>query len=231
MISIAIDGPSGSGKSTISKCLSKRLGFLTLDTGALYRALAYCFFKRKFDYRNCTDFELNQMLKKIVLKVSHSDGYQRTYVNNDDVTDNIRDPKISMIASEISALEKVRSYLLDFQREFAKKHDVVMDGRDIGTVVLPNADVKIFLTASVDSRVQRRYDQILKNSSSINIEDVKKSILKRDFNDSVRKASPLKPAKDAVVVDNSNLNLEETLNKIMKIIGESVKIETKQGTV
>ena len=152
-------------------------------------------------------------------------------MNNDDVTDNIRDPKISMIASEISALEKVRSYLLDFQREFAKKHDVVMDGRDIGTVVLPNADVKIFLTASVDSRVQRRYDQILKNSSSINIEDVKKSILKRDFNDSVRKASPLKPAKDAVVVDNSNLNLEETLNKIMKIIGESVKIETKQGTV
>lgn len=225
MISIAIDGPSGSGKSTISKILSKELGFINLDTGALYRALAYYMFKNNIDY---TRGKLNEILKTINLKVEHKNFVQYTYLNGENVSNCIRNPEIALIASKISSFPEVREYLLDFQRDFARKHNVIVDGRDIGTVVLPNADVKIFLTASVEARAKRRYDQLAKNSNSkISFQEVFDSISKRDYNDIHRANSPLTPAKDAIKFDNSNLSMWETVNHLLSIIKERVSIESK----
>ncbi|MGN1043322.1 MAG: (d)CMP kinase [Acutalibacteraceae bacterium] len=225
MISIAIDGPSGSGKSTISKILSQKLGFMNLDTGALYRALAYYLFKNNIDY---TGGKLEEILRNINIKVVHENFVQRTYVNGEDVSDYIRSPEISLIASEISSFPDVREYFLNFQRDFAKSHNVIMDGRDIGTVVLPNADLKIFLTSSAEARAKRRYDQLAKNiNNKISFQEVFDSISKRDYNDIHRKNSPLAPAKDALKFDNSELSLCETINHLLSVIKERVNIESK----
>lgn len=225
MISIAIDGPSGSGKSTISKILSQKLGFMNLDTGALYRALAYYLFKNNIDY---SGGKLEEILRNINIKVVHENFVQRTYVNGEDVSDYIRSPEISLIASEISSFPDVREYFLNFQRDFAKSHNVIMDGRDIGTVVLPNADLKIFLTSSTEARAKRRYDQLTKNiNNKISFQEVFDSISKRDYNDIHRKNSPLAPAKDALKFDNSELSLWETINHLLSVIKERVNIESK----
>lgn len=225
MISIAIDGPSGSGKSTISKILSKKLGFINLDTGALYRALAYYLFKNNINY-NCKKFD--EILKNIDIKVIHKNFVQRTYLNGEDVSDYIRSPEISLIASKISSFSEVREYFLNFQRNFAKCHNVIMDGRDIGTVVLPNADLKIFLTASKEARAQRRYRQLIKNGeSNVSFREIVDSISERDYNDTHRANSPLIPAKDALKFDNSDLELRETINFLLRIIKERVNIESK----
>lgn len=225
MISIAIDGPSGSGKSTISKLLSKKLGFINLDTGALYRALAYYLFKNNINY-NCENFD--EILKNVDIKVIHKDFVQHTYLNGEDVSDYIRSPEISLIASKISSFPEVREYFLNFQRNFAECNDVIMDGRDIGTVVLPNADLKIFLTASKESRAQRRYKQLTKDGKlNVSFREIVDSISKRDYNDTHRTNSPLIPAKDALKFDNSDLDLRETINHLLCIIKERVNVESK----
>ena len=225
MISIAIDGPSGSGKSTISKLLSKKLGFINLDTGALYRALAYYLFKNNINY-NCENFD--EILKNVDIKVIHKDFVQHTYLNGEDVSDYIRSPEISLIASKISSFPEVREYFLNFQRNFAECNDVIMDGRDIGTVVLPNADLKIFLTASKESRAQRRYKQLTKDGKlNVSFREIVDSISKRDYNDTHRTNSPLIPAKDALKFDNSDLDLWETINHLLCIIKERVNVESK----
>ena len=225
MISIAIDGPSGSGKSTISKLLSKKLGFINLDTGALYRALAYYLFKNNINY-NCENFD--EILKNVDIKVIHKDFVQHTYLNGEDVSDYIRSPEISLIASKISSFPEVREYFLNFQRNFAECNNVIMDGRDIGTVVLPNADLKIFLTASKESRAQRRYKQLTKDGKlNVSFREIVDSISKRDYNDTHRTNSPLIPAKDALKFDNSDLDLWETINHLLCIIKERVNVESK----
>lgn len=227
MISIAIDGPSGSGKSTISKILAKKLGFLTLDTGALYRAAAYYFLNNNIDYK-IKDKVVNN-LKNINISVNHNKNGQLIYLNGNNVTNFIRTPEVSSAASDISAIPEVREFLINIQRDFAKKHNVVMDGRDIGTVILPNADVKFFLTASPNARAKRRYNQLMEKNSSkkIKLEEIMDSISNRDFNDSNRKISPLIADKNSIIIDNSSLSLEETVDAFLNAIKERVNIETK----
>lgn len=225
MISIAIDGPSGSGKSSISKCLAKKLNFVSVDTGALYRSIAYYFFKNNIDYN--LDNNVSENLKNIVIDVKYNDNNQFVFLNNENITGNIRSDEVSMISSQISSMPCVRKYLLSLQRNIALKNNIIMDGRDIGTVVLPNADVKFFLTASPKSRAQRRYEQLLKKCPNITFYEVWKNINERDFNDMHRKIAPLKPAKDAIIFDNSRYTFDESVSYILKKIKECINFETK----
>ncbi len=225
MISIAIDGPSGSGKSSISKCLAKKLGFVHVDTGALYRTIAYYLCKNNVDYSNSE--KVCENLKDIDIKVKFSNNNQNVFLNGVNVTDKIRSADISMASSRISSMPLVRRFLLDLQRNIAKENNVIMDGRDIGTVVLPNSEVKIFLTASPEVRAKRRYNQMVADDPRINFSDVLKNINERDFNDTHREISPLKISDDAVVFDNSNLTFDQTVNSILKIIKERINFETK----
>lgn len=225
MISIAIDGPSGSGKSSISKCLAKKLGFVHVDTGALYRTIAYHLCKNNVDYSNTE--KVCENLKDIDIKLKFADNNQNVFLNGVNVTDKIRSVNVSMVSSRISSIPSVRKFLLDLQRNISKENNVVMDGRDIGTVVLPNSEVKIFLTASPEVRAKRRYNQLAANNTKINFSDVLKSINDRDFNDMHREISPLKISDDATVFDNSYLTFDQTINSILKIIRERINFETK----
>ncbi len=225
MISIAIDGPSGSGKSSISKCLAKKLNFVSVDTGALYRSIAYYFFKNNIDYN--LENNVSESLKNIVIDVKYNNNNQFVFLNNENITGNIRSDEVSMISSQISSMPCVRKYLLSLQRNIALKNNIIMDGRDIGTVVLPNADVKFFLTASPKSRAQRRYEQLLKKCPNITFYEVWKNINERDFNDMHRKIAPLKPAKDAIIFDNSRYTFDESVSYILKKIKERINFETK----
>lgn len=218
MTCIAIDGPSGSGKSTVSKILARKLGFVNVDTGALYRGIAYYFYINNVDFRKIEN--LTKILKDITIKIENSNYDQRIFLNGEDITDNIRSEKISKLASEISSLPEVRSHLLKLQREIAKNRNVVMDGRDIGTVVIPDAKVKIFLTASPQLRAKRRYKQL---NEKVSYTEILKDITKRDENDSNREICPLKKSEDAIVFDNSSYTLEETANKLLDIIKERVE--------
>jgi cytidylate kinase len=222
MISIAIDGPSGSGKSTISKHLARELNFLNVDTGALYRAVAYFLSANDIDYTN--ELNVGQCLDKIKIDVKNSNYTQVIFLNGEDITNKIRSNDMSMIASRISAMPEVRKYLLNFQRNLAKSSNVIMDGRDIGTVVLPDADVKIFLTASPEVRAKRRYMQL---GGGTDYKEILETLNKRDFNDSHRKTAPLKPAFDAIAFDNSEYSLSETVDMLLKIIKERAPVETK----
>ncbi len=217
MVCIAIDGPSGSGKSTVSKILARKLGFVNVDTGALYRGVAYYFYINNVDFRKIEN--LTQALKDIKIEIENSNHTQKIFLNNEDITDKIRLEKISKIASEVSALSEVRIYLLGLQREIAKNRNVVMDGRDIGTVVIPNAEVKIFLTASPEVRAERRYKQL---SEKVSYSEVLKDINERDMNDSNREICPLRKSDDAIIFDNSSYTLEETADKLLDIIKERV---------
>lgn len=225
MISIAIDGPSGSGKSSISKCLAKKLGFVHVDTGALYRTIAYYLCKNNVDYSNSE--KVCENLKNIDIKVKFEDNNQNVFLNGVNVTDKIRSAEISMASSRISSMPLIRKFLLDLQRNIAKENNVIMDGRDIATVVLPNSEVKIFLTASPEVRAKRRYNQMVADDPEINFSDVLKNINERDFNDTHREISPLKISDDAVVFDNSDLTFDQTVNSILKIIKERINFETK----
>ena len=206
-ISVAIDGPVGSGKSTISRICAERLGFIYVDTGALYRALGVYFAEKGIEFN--TDV-------KVSIKFSGSE--QRVFVDDTDYTDLIRTPKASMLASSISAKPEVRAFLLDLQRSFARENSVVMDGRDIGTVVLPNADIKIFLTADPEERAKRRYDELILSGTKVAFEEVLSDLKKRDYDDSHREHAPLKQADDAVVADTTGNTFEESVALIMKII-------------
>lgn len=223
MFNIAIDGPAGAGKSSIAKAVSKKLGIIYLDTGALYRALGYYFLKKNISVENSLEIEniINEC--EIKLLYDNSRGY-KIFVNGKRVDEFIRNNKISMAASIISKNFVVRKFLLKIQRDFAKKSSVIMDGRDIGTVVLPDADLKIFLTASLEVRAKRRFEQLLRNGYNVKLEKVLNDIKKRDSNDTKRKISPLKVADDAVVIDSSNLSLKESVEKVISLV-EKINLE------
>lgn len=220
MVSIAIDGPAGAGKSTVSKILSESLGFVYFDTGALYRALGYYFVENKLDYLNLDILQNN--FKNINISFEFVGGEQRMFLCGEDITQSIRNDKISMAASQISAIPEARKFLLDTQRDMAEKNDIVMDGRDIGTVVLPNADVKIFLTADVEVRAMRRFKQLQKNSPDIKYTDVLEMVKKRDKNDTQREISPLVPAEDALIFDTTDFDLKKTIDELTKIVRKRI---------
>ncbi|MBQ8203448.1 MAG: (d)CMP kinase [Clostridia bacterium] len=218
MISVAIDGPAGAGKSTIAKTVSKELGFIYVDTGALYRAIGLKFMNVGFDEElNC---DIAKVLEETKVDIKFINGEQRVFLNGEDVSDLIRTPKASLMASAVSAKPQVREFLLDMQRRLARENDVIMDGRDIGTVVLPDATVKIFLTASAKERANRRYKELIEKGMEVNYEDVLSDIEKRDYNDSHRAIAPLKPAEDSVLADTSDCTLEQSVELILSIIKE-----------
>jgi cytidylate kinase len=222
MPSIAIDGPAGAGKSTVSELLAGKLGFLHLDTGALYRAVAFYFvqngFENQFWAKESNLDILKEHFENIRLKVIFEGSVQKMYLRAEDVTEKIRTNDISSMASDLSSLEAVRNFLLNVQRDFAEKNSIIMDGRDIGTVVLPFADVKIFLTAELETRAKRRYTELKEKGYKETYEEVLETIAKRDFNDSNRKIAPLTPAQDAVIVDTTLLSLDETVGAVYNII-------------
>ncbi len=216
MKSIAIDGPSGAGKSTIAKILSKQLGFIYLDTGALYRSISYKLLNMNVDINN--HILLEDILSTTKIDIKFINNCQKIYIDDIDISDNIRKPEISMAASKFSAIDSVRKYLFKKQVDISKKNNIIMDGRDIGTIILPNADLKIFLTADLDDRANRRYKELKKNGMNIKLEDVKRDMENRDKNDSTRKMSPLTIAEDAVVIDTTGYSLEKTLDVVSIII-------------
>lgn len=220
MFNVAIDGPAGAGKSTIAKAAAKELGFIYVDTGALYRAIAYnAVTKGVIDDTQ----KIIDMLTDTNVELKYVDGVQAVYLNGDDVSAYIRTPEISMGASKVSAIPQVREFLLNLQRDIAQKNNVIMDGRDIATVVLPNADVKIFLFASPECRAQRRYKELMEKGEDVTLEDVLADVNQRDYQDSHRDIAPLKPSEDSVMADTSKLNLEESIQLIIGIIKERIK--------
>ena len=220
MFNVAIDGPAGAGKSTIAKAAAKELGFIYVDTGALYRAIAYnAVTKGVIDDTQ----KIIDMLTDTNVELKYVDGVQAVYLNGDDVSAYIRTPEISMEASKVSAIPQVREFLLNLQRDIAQKNNVIMDGRDIATVVLPNADVKIFLFASPECRAQRRYKELMEKGEDVTLEDVLADVNQRDYQDSHREIAPLKPSEDSVMADTSKLNLEESIQLIINIIKERIK--------
>ena len=215
MKNIAIDGPAGAGKSTISKAVSKELGFIYVDTGALYRAVGYYVVKNGVNTKD--EKTVSECLSKISVELKFVNSAQRVFLNGEDVSDFIRTPEISMAASDVSALPCVRKFLFETQQKIARENNVVMDGRDIGTVVLPNADVKIFLTASPEERARRRYDELILKGQEVNYDDVLKDVITRDYNDSHREIAPLKQADDAVLIGNT---LEKSIEVLLNAIKE-----------
>lgn len=214
MVAIAIDGPAGAGKSTIARAAAQRLSYLYVDTGALYRAIAFFMQEHTLD----NEAAIVAALSDVEVNLKFVDGLQRVFLCGEDVTEKIRTPQISMLASKISAIPEVRVFLLHLQRDFAQKNNVLMDGRDIGTVILPNADVKIFLTASPEARAQRRHKELLEKGLESRYEEVLADILKRDHDDSTRAVAPLKRAEDAVLVDTSDCNLEESIELVLRVL-------------
>ena len=222
-ISIAIDGPAGAGKSTIAKRLAKELGFYYVDTGAIYRTVAY--FMDLLDISPKDVDGVSRYIDELTVEIEYDeDGLQHMIMNGMDVTDDIRTPDISQKASLISAHAVVRDMLLDMQRDVAKRHNVIMDGRDIGTVVLPRANVKIFLTASAEVRARRRHLELQAKGSKDSFEKVLSEIVKRDHQDSTRPIAPLKQAKDAVLVDTSDMDVDAAVAAIRAIVDAQVKL-------
>ena len=213
--SVAIDGPAGAGKSTIAKFLAKKMGYIYVDTGAMYRAMAVYFVQNNVNPDD--EREINAAVTGVNITIEYMDGVQQVILNGENVTGQIRTEKVGNMASKTSAYPSVRAALLDLQRDLAKTADILMDGRDIGTTVLPHADVKIFLTASVHTRALRRFKEMTEKNPGMTLEEVEKDIRKRDWQDSHREVSPLKQAEDAVLLDNSRLTLEETAKAIMEI--------------
>lgn len=222
MYSIAIDGPSGSGKSTVAKAVSSRLGFLYVDTGAIYRTVGVFAKRNNIDPHD--EETLGNNLDKVDIKLKWVDGTQHVFLSGEDVSDEIRLPEMSMYASAVSALGKVRAFLLQMQRDFAKQNNVIMDGRDIGTVVLPDADVKIFMYATSEARAERRYKELLEKGKEVTYEEVLSDMITRDKNDSSRALAPCVPAEDAIMLDNSELSLEANIEKVLEIINEKINV-------
>lgn len=217
--SIAIDGPSGAGKSTMAKALAARLGFLYVDTGAIYRTLGLFVRNNGADPGDWSQVE--RLLPKVSIRMDYAgDGLQHMYLGDEDVTEAIRRPEISDAASKISAIPEVRAFLMGMQRDLANCHHVIMDGRDIGTVVLPNADLKLFLTASPEERARRRCAELQQRGTPVDYERVLADIIERDDRDSSRAAAPLRQAEDAVRVDTDGKSLEESLEALLRIVGE-----------
>ena len=221
MIKIAIDGPSGAGKSTLAKRIAKELGIIYIDTGALYRSVGLWVSRKGI----ATDDKegIISSLEGIRVELGFdSEGNQRVYLCGEDVSGLIRTPEIAKYASSVSAIPEVRALLFGMQREIAEKNSVVMDGRDIGTVILPNADVKVFMTASAECRATRRYKELIERGQNVKYEDVLAEMNERDGADSSRAIAPTKAADDAVFLDNSELSFEQTVDKIIEIVGKKV---------
>lgn len=218
---IAIDGPAGAGKSTIAKHAAKELGFIYVDTGALYRAIGFAC-QREGILSSERD-KVIALLDRITVTLSFNEKKEQVVLlNGEDVSSLIRTPQISMMASAVSAIPEVRAFLLDLQRGMAKSANVIMDGRDIGTVVLPDAQLKIFLFASPECRAKRRYDELISKGMDVTFEDVLSDVEKRDYDDSHRDVAPLKPADDAVMVDTSGESLETSVEKLLNIMRERI---------
>lgn len=220
-IAIAIDGPAGAGKSTIARLAAKELGFIYVDTGALYRAIGLAASRRGYTKENQP--EITAMLDDIRVELTFNDkGEQIVLLDGEDVSGLIRTPEISMMASAVSAIPEVRAFLLDLQRDMAHTENVIMDGRDIGTVVLPDAKLKIFLSASPECRARRRYDELIEKGMDVKYEDILSDVIERDYADSHREVAPLKPAENAVIVDTSGEDLETSVNKLLNIMREHI---------
>lgn len=220
MINVAIDGPAGAGKSTIAKAAAKALGYIYVDTGALYRTVALGAVRAGVLE---SDNGIAALLPSLQVELKFADGSQHVYLNGEDVSDLIRTPEISMGASKVSAVPAVRAFLLDLQRDLAKKNNVIMDGRDIATVVLPNAQVKIFLSATPECRARRRYKELVEKGQTVTYEDVLADVNRRDYQDSHREIAPLKPSADSVMADTSELDLQQSTDLIINIIREHTK--------
>lgn len=221
MINVAIDGPAGAGKSTIARKIAQDMGYMYIDTGAMYRTLAYKAVSKGIDVSE-DKASVCAMLPETSLDIVYRDGMQRMIVDGTDVTDLIRTPAVSMGASAVSAIPEVREWLLGLQRDLAKNNNCLMDGRDIGTVVLPFANVKIFLTASAEARAERRYNELILKGEDVTFEDVLNDMRSRDKQDSTRLCAPLKQAEDAVAVDTSNLTFDESVEALKSIIADKV---------
>ncbi len=216
MKAIAIDGPAGAGKSTIARKVAKELGFIYVDTGALYRTVALAVSRQPFEAGETA--KVVALLHEIIVELRFVNGEQRVFLNGEDVSDEIRSPEVSMCASVVSAIPQVRSFLFELQQDIARKNNVIMDGRDIGTVVLPNADLKIFLTATAEDRAKRRYDQLLESGTVVDFDELLEEIKQRDYNDSHREISPLIQAEDAILVDTSGNTLEESVGLLLELV-------------
>lgn len=221
MIKIAIDGPAGAGKSSIAKTAAKKLGYIYVDTGALYRAIGLKFSENGIE--DITECDIDGLLSDTSVDIRFVEGEQHVFLDGKDVSDEIRTPKASMMASKVSANPQVRAFLLEMQRKLARENNVLMDGRDIGTVVLPDADVKIFLTASSEVRADRRYKELTAKGENVKFDDVLNDIIERDYNDIHRDIAPLKQAKDAVLADTSALSFDESVDLILNIINKGIE--------
>ncbi|MDO5564656.1 MAG: (d)CMP kinase [Eubacteriales bacterium] len=213
--SIAIDGPSGAGKSSVAKVIAKELGFIYVDTGAMYRAVALFLLREKIDPSN--ELEIKKVINKINVDIKYDNDKQLIFLNNEDVSSLIRTPEVGQAASECSVFSSVRSKLTEMQREIASKKPIVMDGRDITTTVLPNANLKIYLSASLDVRAKRRYKEFIKKGLLLTLEETKKELEERDYRDMNREISPLTLAKDAIYIDSSDMTIDEVIDKIIDL--------------
>ena len=222
-VSIAIDGPSGAGKSTLARQLAERLNYLYVDTGAIYRTVGLAARRAGLDPQDVPAVAALLPTLHIDLRYE-ADGLQHMLLNGEDVSQAIRQPEVSMYASKTSALPEVRAFLLQMQRDLAATRDVIMDGRDIGTVVLPDASVKIFLTAAPEMRARRRYEELRARGDDVTYEEVLADLLRRDENDISRAAAPLRQAEDAVLVDTTDLDLEESLHKLINTVRERLPL-------
>lgn len=216
-ISVAIDGPAGAGKSTIARAAAKELGYIYVDTGALYRAIGlYCI------KNGVAPEKADTVLDGITVDIAYENGEQAVYLNGENVNGEIRTEAVSMAASKASAVPAVRAFLLEMQRALSREHDVLMDGRDIGTVVLPNANVKIFLTASPECRAMRRVLQLKEKGIEENYEKVLREIKERDYNDSHREIAPLKPSEESVIIDTTEMTREESIETVIKTVRSGI---------
>lgn len=223
MFKVAIDGPSGAGKSTVAKACARALGFIYIDTGAMYRAAALSCISSGVNIKESPNDAI-KIVNNISIDIEYIDGEQRIFLDGEDVSDKIRTPEISMGASAVSAIGAVREKLVAIQRNLAGTKNVIMDGRDIGTHVLPDADVKIFLTASPETRAKRRYKELIEKGASVEYPDVLADIIKRDHDDSTRAVSPLRQAEDAVLADTGDLTFDESLKLVLDIINKKRKV-------
>ena len=221
MINVAIDGPAGAGKSTISRRAAASLGFIYIDTGALYRTVGLHALRLGADTKDAAAVAAT-LTDELHVELRFVGGEQRMFLNGEDVSDAIRTPEASLAASAVSAVPAVRAYLFDLQKQLAHENDCIMDGRDIGTVVLPDAQVKIFLTASPEARAQRRYKELIEKGMDVTFDDVLADMKQRDYNDSHRAIAPLKPADDAILLDTSGNTLEQSVELVTRTIREKM---------
>ena len=221
VINVAIDGPGGAGKSTSARAAAKELGFIYVDTGALYRAVGVNALRNNINTRDADAVAAS--IEGISVDLVFENGEQKVLLNGEDVSSEIRTPPASMAASDVSAVPAVRAFLFDLQRDIASRNSCIMDGRDIGTVVLPHAQVKIFLTASAEERAQRRFIELQAKGSTVSYQSVLDELIERDYNDSHREIAPLKPAEDSVVLDTTGVSLEDQIASIINIIKEKIQ--------